>query len=77
MLKGKIKISIEAGAEQGWHKYIGSDGIAIAISEFGECGSIPDLKAHFVYTKEQIVKKSMQLKKNYNSLVSFLILLLT
>lgn len=63
LLKGKIKVSIEAGAEQGWHKYIGADGIAIAISDFGECGSISDLKSHFGYTKEQVIKKIMQLKE--------------
>jgi len=57
LLQGKIKVSIEAAVDQGWHKYIGSDGIAIALSEFGECGSIADLKEHFGYTKEQIVKK--------------------
>jgi transketolase len=57
LLKGRLKISIEAGIDQGWHKYIGSDGIAIAISEFGECGSISDLREHFGYTKEQIIKK--------------------
>lgn len=62
LLKGSMKVSIEAGSEQGWHKYIGSDGIAIALSEFGECGSIADLKAHFGYTKVQIVQKIMQHK---------------
>jgi transketolase len=60
LLKGKIKVSIEAGSEQGWHKYIGSEGIAIAISEFGECGSIEDLKSHFGFTKKQILQKIMQ-----------------
>ena len=60
LLQGKLKISIEAGIEQGWHKYIGADGIAIAVSEFGECGSIDDLKTHFGYTKEQILDRIMQ-----------------
>jgi transketolase len=60
LLQGKIKVSIEAGGEQGWHKYIGSSGLAIALSEFGECGAIADLKTHFGYTKEQILKKIMQ-----------------
>jgi len=62
LLRGKNKISIEAGIEQGWHKYIGTDGIAIALSEFGECGSIEDLKTHFGYTKEQIIEKIKQAK---------------
>ena len=61
LLKGKIKVSIEAGVEQGWHKYIGDDGIAIALTEFGECGSIADLKSHFGYTKEQILNKLLKL----------------
>lgn len=60
ILQGELKISIEAGIEQGWHKYIGSEGIAIALSTFGECGSIEDLKAHFGYNKERIVDKILQ-----------------
>jgi transketolase len=60
LLKGRIKISIEAGSEQGWHKYIGSDGIAIAVSRFGECGSPSDLQKHFGFTKEQIIQKIKQ-----------------
>lgn len=60
LLKGEIKVSIEAGSEQGWHKYIGSEGIAIALYEFGECGSIEDLKSHFGYTKKQILQKIKQ-----------------
>ncbi len=63
LLKGKIKVSIEAGGEQGWHKYIGSDGLAIAVSEFGQCGSISDLRTHFGYTKEQILKKIAELRE--------------
>jgi transketolase len=57
LLQGRLKISIEAGSEQGWHKYIGSDGIAIAISDFGEGGSIPDLQKHFGFTKESVLQK--------------------
>jgi transketolase len=60
ILRGELKVSIEAGIEQGWHKYIGSEGISIALSSFGECGSIEDLKTHFGYTKEKIVNKIMK-----------------
>ncbi len=62
LLKGNLKISIEAGIDQGWHKYIDSKGIAIALSEFGECGSIADFQEHFGYTKEKIVNKIIQTK---------------
>jgi transketolase len=64
LLQGKVKISIEAGIEQGWHKYIGADGIAIALAEFGECGAISDLKTHFGYTKERILNKIKQTKES-------------
>jgi transketolase len=62
LLQGEIKICIEAGIEQGWHKYIGPDGIAITLSEFGESGSIPDLQTHFGFTKDLILKKIKQRK---------------
>jgi len=57
LLRGKIKVSIEAGIEQGWHKYIGADGIAISLTWFGESGSASDLATRFGYKKEQIVRK--------------------
>lgn len=34
-----IRVSIEAGSPLGWYKYIGSDGIAIAMDHFGYSGS--------------------------------------
>ena len=57
LLQGKVKVSIEAGVAQGWHKYIGADGITIALTWFGESGSISDLAERFGYTKEAIVNK--------------------
>lgn len=57
LLQGKIKISIEAGVDQGWHKYIGVDGIAISLAWFGESASASDLAKRFGYTKESIVHK--------------------
>lgn len=57
ILQGKVKISVEAGVDQGWHKYIGADGIAISLAWFGESGSASDLAERFGYTKEAIVNK--------------------
>lgn len=57
ILQGKIKISIEAGVDQGWHKYIGADGIAVALTWFGESAAASDLAKRFGYTKEAIVHK--------------------
>ena len=57
LLQGKLKVSIEAGSDQGWHKYIGSDGIAIALTWFGESAAASDLAKRFGYTKESILHK--------------------
>ena len=64
ILTGEIKVSIEAGIEQGWHKYIGDKGISIALSNFGKCGSIKDLERHFGYTKDQVIKKIIKANTN-------------
>lgn len=61
LLQGEMKISIEAGIAQGWHQYIGTDGLAISLSEFGACGSIEDLQAYFGYTKTAILNKIKQI----------------
>ena len=52
-----IRVSIEAGSSFGWHKYIGREGIAISIDEFGLSAPMKDIMNKFGFTKEQIVKK--------------------
>jgi transketolase len=51
------RVSIEAGVENGWHKYIGIDGIAIALSGYGASAPQKDLAKEFGFTKESIIKK--------------------
>jgi transketolase len=50
-------VSIEAGVEQGWHKYIGRDGIAISVDSFGKSAPMKDLKEKFNFTVDKIIKK--------------------
>lgn len=50
-------VSIEAGIEQGWHKYIGKDGIAIAIDRFGESAPGDVLAKEFGFTVEDIMER--------------------
>ncbi|MFA6119294.1 MAG: transketolase [Parachlamydiales bacterium] len=59
ILNGNIgkRISIEAGSELGWHKYIGSDGIAISVNNFGKSAPMERLKDLFGFTVESIIKK--------------------
>jgi len=51
------KVSIEAASEMGWHKYIGSDGIAIAVEDFGLSAPIADLVKVYGFTVEDIIER--------------------
>ena len=52
-----IRVSIEAGVELGWHKYIGMDGIAISMHSFGASAPAADLEKEFGFTVDAILKK--------------------
>ncbi|MDF2550650.1 MAG: tkt [Chlamydiales bacterium] len=52
-----VRVSIEAGVEFGWHKYIGSDGIAIAMEGFGASAPASDLAKQFGFTVEAILER--------------------
>lgn len=48
-------VSIEAGVEQGWHKYIGRDGLAISMRSFGASAPGKDCGEHFGFSKEKVL----------------------
>lgn len=50
-------VSIEAQVSFGWHQYIGRDGVAIAVNDFGLSAPAADLARHFGFTVEQILAK--------------------
>jgi transketolase len=50
------RVSIEAGSEQGWHKYIGRDGIAIAIDTYGASAPYSILAKEYGFTVESILE---------------------
>ena len=51
------KVSIEAGSDIGWHKYIGSDGIAIAVEDFGASAPASVLAKEFGFTVEAVLDR--------------------
>lgn len=51
------RVSIEAGIEQGWHKYIGSDGIAICMDSFGLSAPASILAEEFGFTVPSILER--------------------
>lgn len=52
-----IRVSIEAGTDFGWHKYIGREGIAISIDHFGASAPMADLAQEFGFTVDAIVER--------------------
>ena len=53
----KLNVSIEAGSSLGWHKYIGSDGLAISVDTFGLSAKASDLKRVYGFNEAAIVDK--------------------
>lgn len=51
------RVSIEAGVELGWHKYIGTDGIAICMNSFGASAPYQELAKEFGFTVESILER--------------------
>jgi len=51
------RVSIEAGVELGWHKYIGIDGIPIAIDTFGASAPASALAVEYGFTVESILER--------------------
>ncbi len=50
------RVAIEAGATQGWHKYVGINGVVIGLDHFGASAPINDLFTHFGITADSVVK---------------------
>ena len=53
----KFKISIEAGATNSWEKFIGQQGLAFGIDDFGKSAPYKNAYKHFGLTSENITKK--------------------
>ena len=52
-----LRVGIEAAVSQGWHQYIGKDGIFIGMNDFGASGKAEDLYQHFKITPDVICEK--------------------
>jgi transketolase len=55
------KLSVEAGASQGWHKYTGTDGDVIAIDHFGASAPYETIYKNFGLTPENIANRALVL----------------
>jgi transketolase len=58
--KNILKVAIEAGISQSWHRYIGQDGIFIGMNDFGASGKAEDLFKHFGITADETCKQILE-----------------
>lgn len=54
-LKGVTRVAIEAGSPYGWERYVGRDGVIVAMPGFGASAPAADLFRHFGFTADAIV----------------------
>jgi len=52
-----LRVSIEAGSEQGWYRYVGRKGITVCLESFGASAPAADLSDEFGFTEEAIVER--------------------
>ena len=57
----KARVAVEAQVEQGWHKYMGDNGIFIGMSGFGISGPQAQVFEAFGITAEAVVKAAKSL----------------
>jgi len=63
LLKGVPRVAIEAGATQGWWKYVGEDGVVIGIDRFGASAPGPIVLAKLGFTGDNVAARAKELLK--------------
>ena len=58
-----LKVSIEVGIAQGWHKYIGDTGLAISLEHYGASADAKRLFKEFGFSVESVVAQVKRLVK--------------
>ena len=58
-----VKVSIEVGISQGWHKYIGDKGLAISLEHYGASADAKKLFKEFGFSVENVVAKVLGILK--------------
>jgi transketolase len=58
------RVAVEAGVEQGWHKYLGEKGIFVGLSSFGASAPGKVCMENFGITAENVVKAAKKSMAN-------------
>jgi len=63
----RTRLAVEAGATQGWHRYIGEWGDVIGLDHFGASAPGPVLMREFGFTTENVCKRALALLEKNNA----------
>ena len=63
----RARLAVEAGATQGWHRYIGEGGDVIGLDHFGASAPGPVLMREFGFTAENVCKRALALLERNNA----------
>lgn len=58
----KARIAIEAGCPQGWHRYVGEDGVVMGIEHFGASAPYTLIYSNFGLTVDRVVETANRLR---------------
>jgi transketolase len=56
-----VRLAVEAGISQGWHKYTGTRGAVISVDDFGASGKGSRVMAEYGFTAGNVVEKALEL----------------
>jgi len=57
------RVAVEAGVEQGWQRYLGSEGRFVGMSGFGASGPYQELYEHFGITAVKVAEIASELSQ--------------
>ncbi len=55
------RIAVEAGIAQPWYRYLGTEGVAVSMEDFGLSGKAEEVFEHFGFTKDNILDQAREL----------------
>jgi len=62
----RARLAVEAGATQGWHRYVGDLGDVIGLHHFGASAPGPVLMCEYGFTVENVCKRALALLEKKN-----------
>ncbi len=63
----RARLAVEAGATQGWHRYVGEHGDVIGLDHFGASAPAPVLMREYGFTVENVCKRALALLEKNNA----------